>query len=250
MGQDAPNHSRTRRRFLRDGVILVCAAPLVRALPGCEGEPAEALEIDGWIVPEGTHLPPEDFARLAALFDALVPGSPEEPGATECHAAWYLDQLLGAFDTDPPRIYAGGPYSGRHGGADGFSRFQPLTRVEELRWRTFLEGSKGLPEREWAGPVQGLEDRYLEQLDFLQSAGRGVHGQRFTLLDTDTRRDLLADLDPDFLQLAYGHAVEGCYGDPVYGGNSEMRGWTLIQYEGDRQPLGYTSWQMSHPEEG
>ena len=48
----------------------------------------------------------------------------------------------------------------------------------------------------------------------------------------------------------YEHAVEGTYGDPVYGGNFAELGWAAIDYEGDRQPIGYSARQMAHPEEG
>lgn len=242
----------SRRSFLGGALWLVAAPPLCAL--GCGGKaatPAPVL-VDGWEIPLGTVLPPTRFAQLAALFDALIPADDETgfPGAAGCHAAWYLDQLLGAFRTDPPRIYAGGPYSGRHGGVDGFDDFQPLTRVEELRWRTYLEGSRRLPEREWNGPVQGLVDRYPEGLEAFDRRAREKYGAAFTALDGGQRRGLLFDADPAFLALAYEHAVEGTYGDPVYGGNFEARGWAAIAFEGDRQPLGYTARQMSHPEEG
>lgn len=242
----------TRRTFLGGAVTILCTTPL-----GCEPAedepPAELPEptptgsrIDGFWVPAGTTLAPQDFARLSALFDALIPGDPDRPGAVALQAPWYLDQLLGAFTVDPPRIFAGGPYSGRHGGLDGFSTFQRLTRVEELRWRIYLEGSRGLPEREFAGPVKGLQERYLEGLNALDAAA----GARFATLPLDARTALLQGADPDFVALAYEHANEGSYGDPVYGGNALGRGWEAIVFEGDRQPLGYTGRQMERPEEG
>jgi hypothetical protein len=206
--------------------------------------------VDGWEVPPGTTLEAADFATLAALFDALVPGDPASPGATETHAAWYLDQLLGAFSVTPPRIFAGGPYSGRHGGRDGFSQFLPLTRVEELRWRTWLEGSQGLPEREWNGPVVGLADRYRTGLAALDALAEQRQDRRFAACSHDERRGMLIAASPTFVTMAYEHAVEGTYGDPVYGGNAGQAGWRAIDFEGDRQPVGYTARQLLHPEEG
>ncbi|MBI2895336.1 MAG: gluconate 2-dehydrogenase subunit 3 family protein [Deltaproteobacteria bacterium] len=250
---DAPVARVTRRRFLGGMVTLVCAPPI--AVLGCgegDGDPAPTgpTLVDGWEAPAGAHLAPERFATLAALFDALIPGDETSPGATQARAAWYVDQLLGAFDVDPPRIFAGGPYSGRHGGADGFAELQPLTRVEELRWRTFLEGSLGIPGREWNGPVIGLGQRYEEGLDEIDRTAVSRRDAPFRRLPLVQRRALLEDADPELVALAYGHAVEGSYGDPVYGGNRDMLGWSAIDYEGDRQPIGYTARQMSHPEEG
>jgi hypothetical protein len=230
----------TRRQVLGGAVTLVCAPPL---LSGCAAEPAPIV-IDGWAVPAHTTLSAEHYARLAAMMDALIPGTSAAPGATEAQAAWYLDQLLGAFSVSPPRIFAGGPYSGRHGGVAGFSQFLPLTRVEELRWRTFLEGSLGLPEREWNGPVKGLTASYQDGLDALEAQAQG-RGKAFTAMSREERRTLLTGAPTDFVELVYGHAVEGTYGDPVYGGNFEKKGWLAIDYEGDRHPLGFTPAEMA-----
>ncbi len=239
MADDRPSLS--RRLFLGGAVALVTAPPSLSCTPPKVDPPTSTL-IDGWEVPPGTTLDAPRYARLAAAMGTIV------PPATKAHAAWYLDQLLGAFAVTPPRIYAGGPYSGRQGGTDGFSHFLPLTRVEELRWRTYLEGSQGLPEREWNGPVKGLLTQYQEGLDALEVLAQ-ARGMAFTALSRDARFSLLTGANADFVELLYQHAVEGTYGDPVYGGNLGKSGWAAIDYEGDRHPLGYTPRQMLHPEE-
>ncbi len=236
----------SRRQFLHGAVTLVCAAPLVSLASAC-GDGGGTRIIDTWEVPADTTLSPQRFATLVALMDALIPGDEVRAGATQAHAAYYLDQLLGAFRTDPPRIFAGGPYSGRHGGVASFQYFQPLTRVERLRWQTYLEGSQGLPEREWAGPVVGLVERYETNLDALQVA---AGERRFTSLSLDERRSVVSGFDEEFVTLAYQHAVEGTYGDPVYGGNYLGLGWAAVGYEGARQPIGSTARALSHPAEG
>jgi hypothetical protein len=172
----------------------------------------------------------DQHAVVTAACDRLVPGS----GAAG--AADYVDGLLGAFAVDPPRIWAGGPFSGRRGGEDGFSRFLPLGRMEELAWRTRIEGSRGMPEREWNGPVVGLQERYLEGLAALgpDFAGLGPEDQHARL-----------DLVPEFAALLYEHACEGTYGDPVYGGNREGAGWRSIGFPGDVQPRGWTPVEVS-----
>ncbi len=142
-----------------------------------------------------------------------------------------MDGLLGAFLVDPPRIWAGGPFSGRHGGEAGFERFLELGAVEELAWRTRIEGSRGRPEREFNGPVVGLQERY--------AAGLAALGDDFAAVDGDEQDRRLAT-DPTFRRLLYEHACEGTYGDPVYGGNRGAAGWTSIAYVGDVQPRGWT----------
>ena len=164
-------------------------------------------------------------AVVAAAADRVVPGS------AAAGVADYVDGLLGAFTVDPPLVWAGGPFSGRRGGADGFSRFLPLGRMEELAWRTRIEGSKGRPEREWNGPVVGLQERYVAGLDALGAdfASRGPE-------DQDARLDAV----PEFKALLYEHACEGTYGDPVYRGNRDGAGWRAIGFPGDVQPRGWT----------
>ncbi len=193
-----------------------------------------------------TPLDEQSFALLISVMDALIPAGDARAGAVAARAPWYVAELLGAFDSDPPKIFAGGPYSGRHGGLDGFSHFQRLTRVEEIRWRTTIEGSRGIPEREFNGPVVGLRERYETGLRAINELADGV----FAELDLSARQSTLMKADPEFVDLVYGHANEGTYGDPVYGGNFEMKGWDAIDYEGDRVPKGYSAEELLKPENG
>jgi hypothetical protein len=243
---------RVSRRIFLGGAAFVLVAPACSDVGAAREEagPARPTSLGDWAIPSSTYLAPERFATLAATMDAFIPGDAASPGATIAGAAVYLDLLLGAFDVDPPRIFAGGPYSGRHGGEADFARFQPLTRVEELGWRTYLEGSHGRPERMWNGPVKGLQEIYSNGLDALDAAARDANGAPFWAMPLDARRSLLLGADKAFVDLVYGHAVEGTYGDPVYGGNVAEAGWRAIAYEGDRQPEGYTAREMAHPEEG
>jgi hypothetical protein len=172
----------------------------------------------------------QQHAVVAAACERLVPGS------TAAGVADYVDGLLGAFAVDPPRIWAGGPVSGRHGGGDGFSRFLALGRMEELAWRTRIEGSGGIPEREWNGPVVGLQERYAEGLTTL--------GTDFAALGPE-EQDTRLDAVPEFAALLSEHACEGMYGDPVYGGNRDGAGWRAIGFPGDVQPRGWTPVEVS-----
>ena len=115
---------------------------------------------------------------MEAAVDRLIPPDDEgAPGARAAGAADYIDGLLGAFLVDPPRIWAGGPFCGRHGGDPGFESFLALGAVEELAWRTRIEGSQGRPEREFNGPVVGLQERY--------ATGLAALGDDFTVVDAD-----------------------------------------------------------------
>lgn len=170
--------------------------------------------------------------QLRVAVDRLVPPIGEHPGAAALGAVDYIDGLLHAFDHDPPRIWAGGPFSDRAGSpVNHFLEFIALSPLEELAWRTRIEGSQGIPAREFNGPVVGWQTRYR--------AGLAALGADFVTVDPATR-DVRLDADPDFKALLYRHTCEACYSAPEYGGNRNARGWQAVQFPGDVQPRGYT----------
>jgi Gluconate 2-dehydrogenase subunit 3 len=179
---------------------------------------------------------PESYATVEAACERLIPAAAGHPGATALGVADYIDGLLGAFAVDPPRIWAGGPFSGRHGGGASFAQFLRLSRLEELAWRTRIEGSQGIAERELNGPVTGWQQEYRD--------GIAALGPNFATLTADDQ-DARLDAAPEFKQLLYGHACEGAYGAPEYGGNRDLAGWEAIGFPGDVQPRGYTDEEVT-----
>jgi hypothetical protein len=180
----------------------------------------------------------QEFAVLRAACAQMLPSDQGAPGAEEAGVADYIDGFLGAFRFDPPRIWAGGPTSGRKGGAATFSDFHRLSRLDELAWRMRIEGSQGIPEREFNGPVVGLQERYRDGLAALGADFAEVDGK-------ERRRRLRAD--EAFSELLWEHCCEGMYGAPEYGGNRDCVGWAYIDYEGDVQPRGYSDAEVSQP---
>jgi len=180
----------------------------------------------------------EQWRVVEAAGDRLIPASGGHPGARALGVADYIDGLLGAFASDPPRIWAGGPFSGRAGGAASFGKFLTLSRSEELAWRTRIEGSGGRPEREWNGPVTGWQEQYREGLATL--------GADFCSVPPDDQ-DARLDAVPAFKALLYRHACEGAYGAPEYGGNRDLAGWRAVGFPGDVQPRGYTADEVTGP---
>ena len=192
----------------------------------------------GYVCPVPVWLSEQQYATLQAACAQMMPSGQGGPGADEAGVPDYIDTLLGAFTFDPPRIWAGGPSSGRHGGEARFASFIPLSRLDELAWRMRIEGSQGVPEREFNGPVVGLQQRYRDGLaalgdDFAQADGK------------EQRRRLRAD--DAFRELLWEHCCEGMYGAPEYGGNRDGAGWAYIGHEGDVQPHGYSDAEVSEP---
>jgi hypothetical protein len=172
-----------------------------------------------------------EYEVAARIADRLLPPHEAFAGAAAAGAAEYIDRTLAAFTFDPPRIWAGGPFSGRFGGDASFAEFIPLSRVEELAWRTRIEGSRGRPEREWNGPVRGWQEVYREGIAQL--------GEDFLAVDA-TEQDARIDAARELKQLLFEHACEACYGPPEYGGNRDLTGWIAIGYAGDVQPRGWS----------
>jgi hypothetical protein len=230
----------SRREFVRAGgsLALLAAVPVERA---------RALIAAAAPGKNGRFLRAHELATLRALTARLVPGPPEDPdpGAVEARAAEAIDLLLGAFRVRPPLIHAGGPFSGRAGGGrDDFKRFVELDRQAALGWRIRLEGSRGRREREFAGPVRGLQQVYRDGLAHLDARARGALGGDFASAPAAAQDAILSDLDDDRVQelvgVAFANTLEAVYGPPEYGGNHGLVGWRYTDWPGDTQPRGFT----------
>ena len=177
------------------------------------------------------------YAIVQAACARLIP-TDQDPGATEAGVVDYIDGFLGAFASDPPLIWAGGPFSGRFGGDPRFATFHRLSSRDELAWRTRIEGSLGIPERERLGPVVGLQQQYRD--------GIAALGDDFADVSAEEQDRRLQANEP-FREVLHDHACEGMYGAPEYLGNRDLLGWSYIDFAGDVQPRGYTDEEVSQP---
>lgn len=237
----------TRRAFVAGGAL----GALGLAAPGRVGALLDEVARGALPGGRGRFLSPKELQTLRAVTARLVPGPPEDPGpgALEVRAAEAIDLLLGAFTVDPPLIHAGGPFSGRAGGGDDdFSRFVALDAQAELGWRIRLEGSRGLPEREFAGPVLGLQEVYRVGLARLDRLARARARQPFRSTPGAVQDELLASKDAAIARLvaaAVTNTLEAVCGPPEYGGNHGLAGWRGLSWQGDAQPIGFTPEQVS-----
>ena len=232
----------TRRRFLQLGLSGMAIIALPVGCGDIASETSTAIKGVNNAEP-GRFFDAHQYETIRALTGLIIPED-QDPGAVTACVVDYIDYLLGAFTVDPPRIFAAGPFSGRHGGENNFRVYLPLSRVKEIAWRTYIEGSQGFPEREFNGPVTGLQEIYttgVEQLDLL---AQERFGALFVDLDPSQQTKVQRKADKDFIQTVFNHTVEGMYAAPEYGGNQDLAGWKYIGYEGDRQPIGYSRQQM------
>lgn len=250
----------SRRQFLK----ALGAAAVIAAAPWTRVERT-------WAAARGRFFTSQERRTLDALADSILPPD-ADPGAAALGATRYIEGLLTAFDRHVPRIYAGGPFSGRQPFIDyergvpshrrprnSFRHFVPLTRLQDLNWRWQIQGTAGLSAADQAlvapldaqlgGPLPGLRDVYRDGLSRLDAFSRTQAGAAFVDLDAATRTKVLnaartsfpvlARRDRNFIQLVARHAIEGVCAAPEYGGNARTRGWKMLGLEGDSQPLGY-----------
>lgn len=246
-GEGQAHEGLTRRAFLRDGSIVtvaVFASGPVSAL----GEVTVALGAGG-----PAFLSPAELATLRGLVDRFIPGRPEDTdeGAVFAGCAEAIDALLGAFTVDPPRIYAGAPFSDRAGSkVNHFEDFLALDPYERKAWRLRIEGSRGRAKLEFNGPVKGWQAVYREGLAALEAAAGGS----FATLPGPARDLILRNSEGgavgELIDVAFLHTLQFMYGAPEYGGNKDLLAWRYTGYAGDVQPRGWTRAEIEQPDPG
>jgi hypothetical protein len=174
-------------------------------------------------------------AVVKAAAARLVPGPDDDPteklydspGATEAGVVYYIDTMLAAFSFKVPKIFAGGPWSDRHGGDENYMKhFVPLAPRQRAAWR------RRIP------PLQAAYRKAVKQLD-------AAAGGDFAKASSDTQDQALTDLG-EVRDLIFGHTIEGMYAVPEYGGNRNGAGWKGVYWPGDSQRRGYTATQVEN----
>jgi len=107
-----------------------------------------------------------------------------------------------------------------------------------------------------SGDLPGFQQQYSTGIAALHSLAKSMFGTDFPDLTPAQQDAVIAAADPNFIALVTGHVAEGMYGNPEYGGNQPANpakpatgadgnnrpiGWVIANFEGDRQPLGYTT---------
>ena len=243
-GEQEPAEARgvTRRAVLRDGTAVAVALMAGGHLASLNGI-AVAIEPG-----KAAYLNERELATLRALVDQIVPAD-DVPGALEAGCAEAIDALLGAFKVDPPRIYAGGPFSDRGGSkVNHFKDFLALDPYESKAWELQIRGSRGRKQLEFNGPVRGWQQIYRQGLAALDAAAGGSFAdalavQRGAILLTSGEAAIT-----ELMDVAVPHTMQFMYGAPEYGGNKDLVAWKYTQYAGDVQPRGYTRAQIEEPD--
>lgn len=243
-----PDSALSRRVVLKagGGVVLTALLPLA-ACDGGRGAPVAGTSSEA-----PRFLTDAELASLRALVDRLIPAD-LDPGAAVAGCELAIDRLLAAFQTDPPLIFAGGPFSDRAGAPkNDFLEFVPLDEYEETAWRLAIEGSQGRPELEFNGPVKGMQAIYREGLAQLDARAQQAGFADFAAAPAPLQELIILDSSDATVQslvdIAYLDTLDGMYGAPEYGGNQGLVGWGFTAFDGDVQPRGYSDDQVVNPD--
>lgn len=224
----------TRRTVLRDGTF----ATLALMVGGALGESiAVALPAPG----RRLFLNGPELTTLRALVDVFIPPD-DKPGGAQAGCADAIDALLGAFEVDPPLIYAGGGFSGRRSSrGNDFEDFVALDPYERRGWRLRIKGSRSKDDGV-NGPVIGWQEIYRDGLAALDH-GAGGDGA-FARLPLPLRELAVRTADnravTRMVDIAWPQSWQFMYGAPEYGGNRGLAGWRMIGWDGDVQPRGWS----------
>lgn len=237
-----------RRQFVRLVVLGAGSAVLPIA---CATPPGEDPEPPFLVPPLPGYFSVEE-RRLLGLFADYVLPPDDLAGGEAVGTVPYIEQLLTAFDTDPPRLFAAGPYSDRNPiptpdgqpsdsrPENGFATFLPLTRSQELAWRLEIYGSAGVPgggpNDAALGPIIGLRQVYAEAL----AEAKGLLPRPIAELTADDIVELWPKLGERFRYDFPGRVIEATVSLPEYGGNVDRRGWQILHTLGDTMPFGFT----------
>lgn len=96
-----------------------------------------------------------------------------------------------------------------------------------------------------AGPYKSLRETYGSGLAALNAYAMSKEGNAFATLGAAGQDRILSEFEKNkkigdygdsaaFFELVRRHTLEGMFGDPSYGGNTNFAGWDLIAYPGPR----------------
>ena len=214
-------HDTSRRTFLKTAALGAANLPFSPAT----GNAQQAVAGDPTNAPKtvGALFRAEERQALTSLAELVLAGG-NGFGVPD-----YIEQLLTAFDHDPPRIIAG-----PMGSSD---EWLPLTRIQERAWRLRILGSQASkhPGDALLETVTGLRPLLVE------GAAQAAEGYS----SGDSSEWVWWELSSEFRDAFTDLVIEGSLGDPIYGGNPDGAAWQTFHFEGGM--LGYgTYYPNSH----
>ncbi len=193
---------------------------------------------------------PAQQAAVAAIAEAMIPTDSNGPGAKEAGVIYFIDgQLAGGYGNNE-NIYSGGPY------------VQPgLSGTITVEGVPYTGGSPAYPTQGsgWQYPLT-FQEFWRNCLAYTEEYANSAYGANFENLSAANQTAVLTDLwnnkptnfvgilPNDWFRELYYFVWSGFFTDPLYGGNQNMVGWSLIGFPGTNQGNaygeGYTTQQL------
>jgi gluconate 2-dehydrogenase gamma chain len=211
---DDQNELQRRRSFLLNaglaGVASLTSLPLpaqtstAKAHPTTKSEPAPNTYLS---------LGPDEAAFVEALVNILCPADELSPSGVDCGLAIYMDRQLAGPYGQGDRRYLRGPFKQ---GKPELGLQLPLT-----------------PEQFFKAGVAAVNAACIR-----------AHGSTFDQLAPASTEAVLKDIDAGrmtddrlplaswFNEIVYPLFIEGCFADPMYGGNRDAVFWKMLGYPG------------------
>lgn len=172
-------------------------------------QPVEEKEIIDYSETRQFFKRKEDFDVLSIATERIYPEDEHGPGAIGLGVPYFIDKQLA------------GPW-GKN--AEDYMK-KPFTVPEE-------------------SPLT-RQDIFLQGLRKMNEISEGNYGEAFYDLEEDQQIEILEQFENDevdinlvssasFFALLRQSTLEGCYSDPMYGGNKNMEGWKMKEYPGPR----------------
>jgi gluconate 2-dehydrogenase gamma chain len=207
-GEDkAPSRPLSRSELLKRAGVLGAAAAVPAALaPEAAHAEAELAELR-----KMKALSPGESATIAAFCERLIPSDSTGPGAKEANVVRYIDRALGgelaAFR---------GAYTAAVAAIDAYSEsrygavFTALPADKQNAVLTDMEQNRLAPDpRQDPTVTRPAGSATVTTPEFTPNA-RAI----FEMIRT--------------------HALQGMFGDPAHGGNTNFVGWRLVRFPGPR----------------
>jgi gluconate 2-dehydrogenase gamma chain len=163
------------------------------------------------IAPEPGFLSDDQRAQVAAIFEALLPGSAGAPGATDAGAVDYLDSLL---TRDPASYY------------------------EIQGWRDLYTGGLAALDEaaRQANGRAGLADMEPEEVTAL--LGQLQRGEAPGIPEGVDQKRLFTTMR--------NHCIEGCFADPRWHGNRDAVMWRWLGTHGPAEEFQSEPAEVTH----
>jgi len=219
----------SRRKFLGAGATLgvglaACNAsgsPLPESRPTAAPTPPAAPPQAGSGPYQPQFFNPEEMAFLAAAADRFIPADELSPSGSDLGVPQYIDRQMAGPYGMAARWYMQGPFKK---GLPGQGYQSKRTPAELLR-----DGIRAVDRTVGAnGNVKAFADLDGAHQDEIL---RALEGRKYDLPEVDGKL---------FFTFLHQLAVEGFLADPMYGGNRDMAGWTMIGFPGAR--ANYHDW--------